>query len=72
VTVTRDRQRQAGGFSLAALPNSMTLREIEMQVILQTLDRHEGDKPRTAADLGIALKTLYNKLNQYRIQRMAG
>jgi len=50
----------------------MTLREIEMQVILQTLDRHEGDKPRTAADLGIALKTLYNKLNQYRIQRMAG
>jgi DNA-binding NtrC family response regulator len=72
VTVTRERDQQAVDFSLAGLPDSMTLREIEMQVILRTLDRHEGDKPRTAADLGIALKTLYNKLNQYRVQRMAG
>lgn len=43
-----------------------TLREIEMQVILQVLEKHQGDKPRTAAELGIALKTLYNKLNQYQ------
>ena len=41
-----------------------TLREIEMEVILQTLDKNSGDKPRTALELGIALKTLYNKLNQ--------
>ena len=41
-----------------------TLREIEMDVILTTLERNSGDKPRTAIELGIALKTLYNKLNQ--------
>lgn len=47
-----------------ALPASArTLREIEMDVIYQVLDKHKGDKPKAAAELGIALKTLYNKLN---------
>ncbi len=49
-----------------------TLREIEMEVILQTLERHAGDKPRTALELGIALKTLYNKLNQNQLHAEAG
>ena len=40
-----------------------TLREIEMDVIYQVLDKHDGDKPKAAIELGIALKTLYNKLN---------
>lgn len=40
-----------------------TLREIEMDVIYQVLEKHRGDKPKAAAELGIALKTLYNKLN---------
>ena len=40
-----------------------TLREIEMDVIYKVLDKHKGDKPKAAAELGIALKTLYNKLN---------
>ena len=42
----------------------MTLREIEMQVIHQTLERLSGNKPKAAEELGISLKTLYNKLNQ--------
>lgn len=41
-----------------------TLREIEMQVIYQALDRLGGNKPKVAEELGISLKTLYNKLNQ--------
>lgn len=41
-----------------------TLREIEMQVIFQTLERLAGNKPKAAEELGISLKTLYNKLNQ--------
>ncbi|MBS0260628.1 MAG: sigma-54-dependent Fis family transcriptional regulator [Planctomycetes bacterium] len=49
-----------------------TLREIEMEVILETLERNSGDKPRTANELGIALKTLYNKLNQHQIQNDVG
>lgn len=42
-----------------------TLREVEMHVIQKVLVKHHGDKKRTANELGIALKTLYNKLNQY-------
>ncbi len=41
-----------------------TLHEIELQVIQQTLERHQGQKPKAAKELGISLKTLYNKLNQ--------
>lgn len=41
-----------------------TLREIEMDVIHQCLEKHQGDKPKVAQELGISLKTLYNKLNQ--------
>ena len=35
-----------------------------MQAILTALDRHSGNKPKAAEELGISLKTLYNKLNQ--------
>jgi DNA-binding NtrC family response regulator len=36
-----------------------------MQAILAGLERNSGNKSRTAEELGISLKTLYNKLNQY-------
>jgi len=49
-----------------------TLREMENQMILRVLDKHEGDKPATARELGIALKTLYNRLNQMDSHRDAG
>ena len=42
----------------------MTLREMEMEAIHEALERHDGAKPKAAAELGISLKTLYNKLNQ--------
>ena len=52
-------------FLVTNFPRVLTLREIEQEVIEQTLQKNAGDKPRTADELGIALKTLYNKLNQY-------
>ena len=42
----------------------VSLREIEMQAILEGLERNHGNKARTADELGISLKTLYNKLHQ--------
>jgi two-component system NtrC family response regulator len=46
----------------AARPES--LRELEMRAILEGLERNRGNKARTAEELGISLKTLYNKLHQ--------
>src|SRR5205085_5336549 len=46
-----------------------TLREIEMEHILRVLEKHHGNKPAAAAELGIVLKTLYNKLNQWEEER---
>ncbi len=48
-----------------------SLREVEMELIYHVLEKHNGDKPKAARELGIALKTLYNKLNQYQA-RAAG
>ncbi len=42
----------------------MSLSELEMQAIHEALERHQGNKPEAAKELGISLKTLYNKLNQ--------
>jgi DNA-binding NtrC family response regulator len=56
--------------STADRPKS--LREIEMEAIFQALERNGGDKPKTASELGIALKTLYNRLNQSALQSEAG
>lgn len=44
----------------------MSLSEVERLVIIETLKRFDGNKTRTAAVLGISLKTLYNRLNEYR------
>ena len=45
-------------------PRPESLRELEMRAILEGLDRNKGNKARTAEELGISLKTLYNKLHQ--------
>jgi len=49
-----------------------TLREIEMEHILRVLEKNNRNKPAAAAELGISLKTLYNKLNQWEEERKAG
>jgi len=55
--------RRARGPQLKS-PGPQTLREIEMQAIHDALERLSGNKPKAAEELGISLKTLYNKLNQ--------
>ncbi len=41
----------------------MTLRELEVLAIAKAVERHDGNKPAAAAELGVSLKTLYNKIN---------
>ena len=48
-----------------AIPDGApTLRDVEMKFIQTVLEKHSGNKPAAAKELGIALKTLYNKINQ--------
>ena len=43
-----------------------SLGEAEQRLILATLEDCEGDKKKAAEVLGISLKTLYNRLNEYK------
>ena len=57
----------AASAASAAMPvanRPESLRELEMRAILSGLERNHGNKARTADELGISLKTLYNKLHQ--------
>jgi DNA-binding NtrC family response regulator len=55
------RRRKMRGESLPTL----CLDDLERLAVLEAMKRHGGDKRTAAAELGIALKTLYNKLARY-------
>jgi DNA-binding NtrC family response regulator len=69
-TLTLTRPEPAtGGTPTSSGSGQKTLKEIEMEHILRVLEKHNGNKPAAAAELGIVLKTLYNKLNQWQEER---
>ena len=49
------------------IPVGTTLAAMERQVILATLEHYGHHKERTAAALGVSLKTLYNRLKEYGV-----
>jgi DNA-binding NtrC family response regulator len=59
------------GAAEAPAAGPRTLHEIEMEHVVRVLEKHGGNKPAAAAELGISLKTLYNKLNQLNERRKA-
>lgn len=50
------------------VPLGMPLADSERTLILAALERNDGDKKTTAEELGISLKTLYNRLRDYESQ----
>ncbi|MDG1873376.1 MAG: sigma-54 dependent transcriptional regulator [Mariniblastus sp.] len=56
---------------LSIAKQGRSLREIEMETIHLTLDQFNGNKTAAAQQLGISLKTLYNKLNAEVINKAA-
>jgi two-component system response regulator FlrC len=50
---------------VSALPVGRTLHEVETQFILRTLESHQGNRTHAAKTLGISLRTLRNKINEF-------
>ncbi len=55
---TRQRETQN-------VPVGLTMKEMEKELILKTLERMEGNRTRTAEILGISLRSLQYKLKEY-------
>ena len=53
------------GSPTVAIRVGTSLDEVEKLLITKTLELNHGNKPKTAENLGISLKTLYNKLERY-------
>jgi len=47
------------------LPVGITLHELEKRMILETIEAQQGNRTKTAAILGISVRTLRNKLHEY-------
>lgn len=45
-----------------------SIEEVERRLIMTTLEAYGGNKRKTADVLGVSLKTLYNRLNAYRVE----
>jgi DNA-binding NtrC family response regulator len=58
--------KRATELAKSALPAGLTLRELEQQYILQTLDGVGGNRTQAARLLGISLRCLQYKLKAYR------
>ena len=59
------------GPGMASDPNAPTksLADVEMEYILQVYAKNGMNKQKTSDELGISLKTLYNKLHKYEEER---
>lgn len=57
---------QSSLISSETIDTGQTLRDIERKVIHQVMKRHGNDRGRTAASLGISIRTLYNKLMRFQ------
>ena len=53
--------------SKAGIAPGMTIRELEKELILVTLEHNDGNRTRSAGFLGITRRTLQNKLKEYGI-----
>ncbi len=52
----------------AGLPIGLTMEELEKRFILQTLETSDQNKTKAAQTLGISIRTLRNKLQEYQLK----
>jgi DNA-binding NtrC family response regulator len=56
-------QENTNVIDVTSLP---TLQEVERQYLNLVLSKTAGNKPQAAKILGVTVKTVYNKLNEYK------
>jgi len=61
---------KSGSFGLEGVGPGMTLREMEKRLILSTLASENNNRTRASEILGISVRTLRNKLNEYARERV--
>src|SRR5579863_1211958 len=69
-SLPREVGGDAGGDRSLHFQVGASIAEVEHRLILATLDAHAGNKRKTAEVLGVSLKTLYNRLNTYRVSEV--
>lgn len=47
---------------------TMSLQEMEREMIIKALERHDGKRKQAAADLNISERTLYRKIKEYNLE----
>jgi transcriptional regulator with PAS, ATPase and Fis domain len=57
--------QSAGRQQIETVPVGVTMKEMEKELILKTLERMDGNRTRTAEILGISLRSLQYKLKRY-------
>lgn len=64
--IVRNAELQTSSFSIPEDFLSAPLRDVERQMIFHTLEKTQGNRTHAAKLLGISVRTLRNKLNEYR------
>ena len=60
-----EEMQSAAHQQVESVPVGLTMKEMERELILKTLERMEGNRTRTAEILGISLRSLQYKLKHY-------
>ncbi|PJD97001.1 MAG: two-component system response regulator [Parachlamydia sp.] len=67
--LTKSSQAQTpSDTSSSTFPVGMTLQELEKRLIIETLQAQSNNRTKTAEVLGISVRTLRNKLNEYNMK----
>ncbi|MBX2816457.1 MAG: sigma-54 dependent transcriptional regulator [Saprospiraceae bacterium] len=62
--------RQHGDFNqMEVVEESLSIEDMEKELIKKALEKHKGKRKDAADDLGISERTLYRKIKQYEIQQ---
>lgn len=70
-TVSREFDREVpDDDSVRFIPGDEPLTDVRMRVIIKTLEHFDGNRTRTAEALGVSLRTVRNKIKQYREKGM--